>query len=184
MQRDFTLNVVLRAGGDNNIKPLRLRNALYVPNQETNFISCSALCADGYDINMKHVLCSVTRDREVFISTRGRHILYPGETCSNYSVGNAASVWVQSPSYTEDLLHARLGHANRVSVRQLLSSVAVQELGHRLSRLATPICSSCAHGEQARCARHFNPMKATKVGEVVQSDIWCQMSCGSLGGAW
>lgn len=157
------LNVVLRAGGDNKIKPLRLRNALYVPNLEMNLLSCSALRADVYNVNMEHVMFSVMRDGELFISTRVWRGLYPVETCSNSSVANAASVSVQSPSYNEDLWHARLGHASRDLVRQLLSSEAVQEPGHRLSRSTTSLCSTCGKGKQARCARHSNPIKAKKI---------------------
>ena len=175
---EAVLNVFVRIGRASRFKKLLLKDVLLVPDMDLNLVSCSALCRDGFEIHFGRVGASARKDGDLLICSRAQYGLYPVETCSNeFAVVSAA----RTKSYNGDLWHARLGHAHRNTIRNLIESHAVQEPSGRLPGTTNPVCGSCAREKQSRCVRHTKTVRASKVGELVHSDICGLMSCQSLG---
>ena len=167
----------MRISRASRFKKLLLKDALLVPDMERNLVSCSALCRDGFELHFGRGGASARKDEDLLICSWAQFGLYPVETCSNeFAVVSAA----RTKSYSEDLWHARLEHAHRNTIRNLIRPHAVQEPNGKWPGTTNPLCGSCARGKQSRCGRHTRTVRASKVGEVVNSYICGPLSYKSL----
>ena len=180
LQGDVHVKNVLRGRANEVIRRyVVLKDALYVPGLDVNLISCSRLCEEGYTIRFGRNGCLATaEDGEVAISACKSKGLYPVQTKVDRIAAYA------STAIDEKLWHARLGHANRRSVKKLLDSNAVQEFRTKsVKPLSRTHCPSCEKGKQSRVVRHANPVRAGAVGDVIHSDVCGPMSFPSFGKA-
>ena len=137
-----------------------LKRALLVPERNVNLISCSKLCADGYELRFGRYGCSARKDGIIKMISYRRRGIYPVDAVVKQPSHHLCQAALSFSSDDEELWHARLGHANRDSMRKLLRYGAVQHIKGKFSNRA-PTCPSCAKGKETRCVRHRNPARAT-----------------------
>lgn len=167
-QGDAALRTILCIGESSSVTPILMKYAFFIPDIKHISISCSALCLDRYTITFGRSRCSVRKYGELRMSVRMIQGLYPVET-AHVSVGTATAAC--RLRFDSQLWHARLGHANIDSIRNHLLSIVVQDPDGKSDNSGKSGCRSCAGGRQSRCVRHSNPVRASKVGEAVQSDV-------------
>ena len=179
---DIRIICICRNRGDTLYRCNILKRALLVPEMNINLISCSKLCADGYELRFGRYGCSARKDGIIKMISYKMQGIYPVDVVVKQPSHHRCQAALSFSGDDEELWHARVGHANRDSVRKLLRSGAVQHIEGKFTNRA-PTCPSCAKGKQSRCVRHRNPACATVVGDVVHSDVCGPMSCMSLGGS-
>lgn len=129
---ELWLRITLRYGQEKYHRDLMLQGVLYVPELKSNFLSCSALCDNGFRVNFGSRMCNAMRHGVMMMQgnlCNGVYVLdvsietsHPEGVPSNLSYENHGNDGVHGSTHvsmalasTNDyskLWHARLGHAN------------------------------------------------------------------------
>ena len=158
-----------------NGKDIILRNVLYVPDASANLLSVKAVAANGHSTTF-------TEDGIVIRENSSGKIVATGRPhCGLYAmdmvVVQPIRVNLSKPDLSLPPYHGCFAHQDKQHVKQLLKRLNV-----RISPEDDGLCDGCATGKMHRSP--FRPRKdrATKVGEVIHSDVCGPMEVPSIGG--
>lgn len=158
-----------------------LDNVLYVPGLHSNLISCSQLCDSGYVLRFGRTTGNGMIDGIMQFQGRLFEGVYRIIGNSVYHGINYSVFVTVSRVNKEDeddgldkssvrLWHARLGHANMVSIKKLFSSCAVTGLRPKPKSIKSP-CEGCQRGKQTRQTLRSNNSRAEQRCAVVHTDV-------------
>ena len=180
MKGTVDLNVFI--DGSTKSTWVRLTDALYVPDIDTNLLSATALDLKGVQIRMQGGRCYLWDGSEMFgmADLDGRFYKLRAKP----RVGVAKILSTRGTVGNDlDLWHKRLGHTNKETIKQMLSSDTVMCNGKNSGSVNKDICGPCQFGKQRRTTfkGHFDNDVA--IGEVIHSDLCGPLSTKSCGGA-
>lgn len=166
---------------------------MYVPELKAKLGSCSALCAEGYTINFSRdkyvalkngIMQQQGRLQEGIYVINGspRHNPDIGTGCSEEHPTDGIPQAFPALTEKESLRHDRLGHAHVESIRVIARRGAVSGLDRSQSS-ETDDCIEFIQGKQHKCSLRSSPIRYTRRGEVIKSDVCGPMSVRSLGSA-
>lgn len=158
-------------GVDNEIS---IGNVLHVPDLSSNLLSVSQLCQKGHTVVFKNDGCQIF-DRDMDIVATGRHV----NNMFLLNISNNRCFLTEAKS--ESLLwHRRLGHLNYQDLCKLRT--IADGIVFRSTQLVEP-CIDCLKGKQSRFRFPQQGSRATKLLELVHSDLCGPIEQSSLGGA-
>lgn len=157
-----------------------IRNVLFAPELKMNLISVSRLTADGMVVSFFDNQCRITKlDRIIASSFKEASDLYRLTS----RINNRVSAGVSSINSESKLWHARLGHLHADAMLKLINKRMADGLPSLTSSLDLGVCEGCALGKSHRVAMpHRATSRATKLLELVHSDICGPIQVNSLGG--
>lgn len=166
------VNVDVSLNGVNN--QVSIDNVLHVPDLSSNLLSISQLCQKGHTVVFKNDGCQIF-DRDMEVVATGRHV-------NNMFLLNVShNRCFLTEEKNESLLwHRRLGHLNHQDLCKLKTTAT--GIDFRSTKLVDP-CIDCLKGKQSRFPFQKNGTRATKLLELVHSDLCGPMEHFSLGGA-
>jgi transposase InsO family protein len=164
------------------MRKIRIQDALHVPKLHANLLSVSKLVAQGLKVEFNNQGCVLaTRSGEMIVTVPKLGNLYQLEfkTVNDSSTASVAQAALVQDSM--ELWHKRLGHLNVKSVKALEGMVGGMQVKKATCDLA---CEACIEGKQARKPfPNDGATRATKVLEIVHSDVCGPMKTTSMGGA-
>lgn len=85
-----------------------------------------------------------------------------------------------SPMKSAKLWHERLGHSSQKALEQLKSKDMLKNIGD----CNFEFCKSCLSGKQKKVSSSLNENKASRILQLVHSDVFGPTLVASLGGSW
>lgn len=163
-------------------KPLTIKNVLHVPKLQANLLSVSKMVANGCTVQFnKDGGVVKASNGQVLAKAPLEHNLYQ-ITFKEVLKAKVASVAQSHDSLS--MWHQRLGHLNMKSVRELQHMVSGMSLGHGKSNVSNVPCEACIEGKQQRQPFPVDSAtRATKLLQIVHSDVCGSMRTTSIGGA-
>lgn len=184
-------DVILTFLHNNHYKQLKINDVLYVAQSCANLLSVSRLTENGYDVLFPKCSdhCYIQQNNTtVAVGKRHTSRLYciTNEN-TNIASENGMSTQVMHPDKdTKEYLlwHRRLGHLNFDSMNQLQRNQLATGISSSLHPLHDrQLCVGCVLGKSHRVAMPKTATtRATRVLELIHSDICGPMECASLGG--
>lgn len=183
----LSLKTSVEYQGDVFYKTVVLKQVLFVPELQSNLLSCSTLCRDGYRINFRSDKCVGLLDGMIRFQGSGVNGVYRLHGRPVHTMRAAANV-AQSDNNGRNgdssmtLWHHRLGHVHIESIKRLYNNGAVTGISfkHMSKRMS---CGSCIKGKQTKRTLGVNKSRATVKGAVIHTDVCGPMSVRSFSGA-
>ena len=151
-----------------------VKDVQFVPGLSTNLLSISQIVKKGHSVQFNNKGCEVHDEKgNVLVTGSLRGDLFELDESSQHK--SFASKQISST----DLWHRRMGHLNIQSLMKLKEGCAtgISFQGERPND-----CKICPMGKQARLKFSKSGSRATKLLEVVHSDI-CSSETESIGGS-
>ena len=165
-------------------KRIRIHDALHVPMLKANLLSVSKLVSSGLKVVFNIEGCIVNAPSGEIIARAPREgNLYQMTFTKVYVAEKANAAQVSSNQGALELWHRRLGHLNVKGVSALQHMVSGMDLRKPLNSTLPLACKGCIEGKQHRVAFPSDGgRRATKVLEIVHSDVCGPMRTTSIGG--
>ena len=189
----LALQTFIGSPGDLYERNIILCDVLCVPGLRSNLISCSRLCQDDYLINIRKSKCNGVRESVIQFEGRMDRGVYkisavPVCTASLLHVSSAddhdhADFDSSATPHHLSLWHARFGHANIESVKELSRKNVVQGLRFEKESVGHGFCRGCIEGKQTRQTLRKNKNRSMEKCAVIHSDICGPMSIESFSGS-
>lgn len=172
---------------------VKIADALYVPGMVVNLVSVSKLVKNGLTVSFANNECVVSHNSGKILCrvTPSSGNLYRFSVQPIKPVTNTAYI-VDSNSKQEinvKLWHDRLGHLNLESMkllknRHLVTDFGISDINNELDLNKLTQCEACIKGKIHRTAMPNSAThRASKILELVHSDVCGPMNTTSLGGA-
>jgi transposase InsO family protein len=161
-----------------------LRDVLFAPDLKMNLISVSRLTRDGWIVSFFDSQCRIALqdNRLVASSIKDSSDLYR-VTSRIADHRDRMSASVSAVNSDPKLWHARLGHLNTNAMQRLVRKQMVDGLPALPTTNDIGVCEGCALGKSHRAAMpKHGTSRATRLLELVHSDICGPMQVDSLGG--
>src|SRR5579875_1494527 len=165
-------------------KRIRFKDVLYVPKLQSNLLSVSKIVEGGLNVSFVPLRCSMKSqngDTQAIASRDGK--LYRLRCKTVHRSGERAHIATSSKGGLL-LWHQRMGHLNVQSLKALPSLVSGLDRSILHGDALPNTCEGCMMGKQHR---HSFPKdgatRASKVLEIVHSDVCGPMRNASIGGA-
>ncbi|KAG7594688.1 Zinc finger CCHC-type [Arabidopsis thaliana x Arabidopsis arenosa] len=156
---------------DRNEEQRKMSDVYFIPDLKSNIISLDQATESGYDIRMKDDhLTMHDRDGKLLVrASRSRNRLY------KVRMGITDTTQLHLLTISEaNRWHARLGHVNLETIKNMMQKELVQGLPH--ISFEKEICESCLLGKQARQVfPKATLFRAAKILELVHDDL-----CGPI----
>lgn len=155
---------------------VRLIDALYVPTLCANLLSWPAASGRGASLKGQGTALSIEMDGRTLLTAEKRNGVFLVDGALEQSNASAyavkASVW-----------HKRLGHLSNGVLSKMVTDEMV--LGLHIDGALQPedACDACFEGKQARLPFEQSTSRATRVLELVHSDLSGKMQVRTIGGA-
>ena len=176
-------SIVVKTVARDNTKRIRFHDVLYVPKLQSNLLSVSKIVQGGLNVEFGALGCTVKDDHGHTLALAARVNNLYRMRCTKVSGSEDAKV-AASKEEGLKLWHRRMGHLNVKSLVQLPSLVSGLDLSHTNAAPSSLTCEGCLEGKQQR---HSFPQggatRATKVLELVHTDVCGPMKTMSMGGA-
>ncbi|KAJ4789254.1 polyprotein [Rhynchospora pubera] len=163
----------------NNHNTRMLHNVYYIPQLSQNLLSIGQMMDNGYTISFKGDNCRISdaeTDQTMAIVKKTMNNLFPLEIEKVKEKALAAKE--VSPS---ELWHLRYGHLNMNGLRLLNQKkmvIGLPDIGD------IGLCEGCVYGKQSKLPfPKDQAMRATKVLELVHTDLCSPMEVESMGGS-
>jgi transposase InsO family protein len=174
--------IVVEVEVKGQLRTIHIQDVLHVPKLHANLLSVSKLVSQDLKVQFNNKGCILGAPNGGTIVTASREgNLYQ----LKFKVVNGTSMacLAQGPlhQHSLELWHKRLGHLNEKSVKRLQSMVGGMQVEKGSCDLN---CEACIEGKQARQPFPSDgATRATKVLEIVHSDVCGPMKTPSMGGA-
>lgn len=169
--------------GNVNSKRMSLKDVLHVPSLRTNLVSVSSLCGDGADYSFHFGKGKFDYLRNGILQFEGTNRRGVYVMNAKIIVPRTAMALAAAIRPMERLWHIRLGHAHTDGIRELSRKGVVVGLDLEKPPKVVQNCDACIAGKQHKLSMKYNPHRASRIGEVIHSDVCGPMSVPSLGGS-
>ncbi|KAF2895139.1 hypothetical protein ILUMI_11032 [Ignelater luminosus] len=166
-QGDITIEVNI----DGNLVRTTLENVWYVPDATRNLFSVSKAASKGHIFRVNVKDCTFTFNGEVTLTGCLVSELY----ISDLKVVTAETVYLAQVSDSLQLWHERLGHQNKLHVKNVMSRYGI-------SLTVDEYCDGCVLGKAHGGPFCSRPDPPKHPGAVISADICGPMETTSLGG--
>ena len=155
---------------------IRLRNVLYAPNMGCTLISISQIDQAGYSVAFQNGKCVIRNPRDQVVTQIPRsNGLYRVEETPFYALS--------AETLTLDELHRRHGHVAHSTLKKMVSEGLIT--GVKLKNEPPTPCKPCllAKAKKKPLPNSRTGNRATKLGELVYSDVWGPATTRTVGHA-
>lgn len=154
-----------------------LHNVLHVPELSTNLLSIPSTTERGIDIHFIGQSVSFTRNGTLVMtgSRIGRDLYHLDISTVDTSQSNPLAHSAVANRQSLSIWHQRLSHTNYRTIIKMVSNGLVHGIELKDQSTPTIICPGCAFGKMHRLPFESGRRRATKVGEIIQSDV-----CGPM----
>lgn len=160
---------------DGTERKIQVRNVLYIPDLATNLLSVSQMTKNGCEVKFYNNDCKIYKNNKEILSAKSHNNMYiinTEQNCALMSISNE-----QKPF----LWHQRMGHLNFSDLQRMPENVTGLE---KLSPMKETItCTTCLEGKQTRQPFKSVGTRASKLLEIIHSDLCGPMETKSLGGS-
>src|SRR5450631_1333284 len=167
------------------VRSIRMHDVLHVPKMHSNLLSVSKLISKGLKVHFNSLGCVVRASNGEMLAVASLESnLYQLDTKVMHEAETSSLAHSEANSHPLDLWHKRLGHLNANSVKSLQTMVSGMDVQAVPNDVHSFACEGCVQGKQAR--RPFpteGGTRATKILELVHSDVCGPMKTPSIGGA-
>lgn len=162
---------------DGIINSIQVRNVLYVPELKTNLLSVSKIIKGGCRVTFNEYGCQIFNpSNELVAEANLINETYLLNTCKNKEMQGMLAK-TDDDAY---LWHQRMGHLNFTNLNKIPNCTE----GVKLSKGAeNTICVTCLEGKQTRKPFPTEGSRATRLLELIHSDVCGPMKNISIGGA-
>lgn len=168
----LTLDTCNEKGESNKIL---FQNVLFVPELVTNLLSVSQIVNNGGEVKFNHKGCIIlNKDKKIVATATLINNMYR----LNLTHGQAYISDVDKEDFY--LWHQRMGHLNFIDLNKIEENTDGVKLSKKPDKLT---CVTCLEGKQTRLPFKSSTTRATKLLEIVHSDICGPMETTSIGGA-
>lgn len=152
-------------------KEIDIKDVQYVPDMCVNLLSVSQMAKKNNEIIFNKLGCTIYNENREVIAT--------GSLVNNmYKLNTYENIDFACSAKNETVLwHRRLGHIG-LSNMKFLKNVQ----GVKLNSIENINCETCLEGKQARSPFKSEGKRATKLLEIIHSDVCGPMSVNSLSG--
>lgn len=161
-------DVKQRIATKGNINEIQLKNVQYIPDISTNLISVSQVVKKGFEVIFNANGCT--------IHDMHKNIVATGSLIDNiFKLDIDSKQFAYSAKNESDpmLWHRRFGHASMNKLKLLMNINVKDDIK----------CIACSKGKTARKPFKENGTRATKLLELIHSDVCGPISIESMGGA-
>ena len=166
-------------------RSIRMHDVLHVPDLHSNLLSVSKLISRGLKVHFNSLGCVVRASNGEMLAVASLESnLYQLDTKVMHEAETSSLAHSEANSHPLELWHKRLGHLNANSVKSLQTMVSGMDVQAVPNDVHSFACEGCVQGKQAR--RPFpteGGTRATKILELVHSDVCGPMKTPSIGGA-
>src|SRR5579871_60122 len=157
---------------------ITITNVLHTPEIDSNLLSTTVIMDKGFDIVMKDGQVKIFKDNKIIATTiRDGNIFRLNLNKTSMNSANLSS----NDDNSLQLWHYRLGHLGVKNIRLLSDGMAIGILIKDDSNIG--ICDHCLYGGQHRIPLNYQASRATKVLELIHTDICGPMKTTSIGNA-
>ena len=153
-------------------KPVPLNDVLVIPSLDTNFLSCSEMDDQRYEITFKGGKWFLTppgEEHHFFSGVQNGGVYEPnGDFAPQEEIIAAKAPRRDS---AEAIWRLRLGHIGRSKISRMVKGTGVQWLTTDNTLRNVSTCSWCIDEKQTRSSLKERKVKADHAGEVVHSDV-------------
>jgi len=178
-------SIVVESNVEGHARRIVVQDVLHVPKLHANLLSVSKLVSRGLKVHFDTLGCAVrTREGEMLAANRMEGNLYQLDLklVGGADVSCLAHTSANGPLM--ELWHRRLGHLNAKGIKVLQGMVSGIDLGKLPCKVEPFACEGCVEGKLARQPFPTDGAnRATKVLELVHSDVCGPMRTTSFGGA-
>ena len=153
---------------------IRLRDVLYAPNMGCTLISISQIDQAGYSVAFQ--------DRKCIIRNPKNHVVAQIQrTKGLYRVERDPTYTLTAETLTLNKLHRRHGHVAHSTLKRMVSEGLIN--GIKLKDAPTTPCKPCllAKAKRKPIPSSQSGTRATKLGELVYSDVWGPATTRTVG---
>ena len=163
---------------------ITIHDVLHVPKLHANLLSVSKLASKGLKVHFNVMGCVVrAQSGEMLAMGSMEANLYQLELKKVNGAKVSTLAHTSANGEALELWHKRLGHLNAKGVKALQNMVSGMDLGKVPSNVVPFACEGCVKGKQARQPFPSDGgTRATKVLELVHSDVCGPMRTTSMGG--
>lgn len=148
-----------------NSRPLSLNNVLVTPQIVKNLISIRRFTIDNWcsmEFDPFGFSVKDLKSQKILLRSESSGDLFPVPSLLNKS--QVPSVFITE---TPSLWHRKLGHANDVAVRSLISSCSL-----KCNKQGLPFCNACQLGKHLKLPFFKSINRTSKPFALIHSDIW------------
>lgn len=172
--------------GDNG-SSVQLNNVLYVPHISANLISVTALTQEGNNVIFKEDgTVEVNRDGELILHGQAmNNLFYVSGAARRMNFDNTSFVAESELNVSNYILwHHRLGHPGRNALQQISHLVdGLDNVDLTQQTGIIPVCNGCEYAKAHRQPFGNKTDRATKILELVHSDLCGPQRIPSINGA-
>ena len=155
-----------------------MRGVLFVPGLGINLYSIGTATAGGVEVNFTHNIVTFSRDSIIIMEGKryGKDALYHLNISAEKNHPRTELALKGARVEPLSLWHQRFGHLNYKSLLKMASEGSVKGLALFNDQLQSSAhCRGCLQGKMCRSSFSSTRIKATRVGELIHSDV-----CGPM----
>ena len=159
-----------------------LSNVLYVPNLDTNLLSCSKLDENGHEIRFKSGECTLRPAHEDGFFKIGYRRSGVYQLTGIFQAQEECKTASSTEKITERVWHNRLEHIAESTIRDAVRKGPARGIELHGNGNLKEKCGHCLHGKQTRLFLKERSSKATHPGEIIHSDVCGPMPIQTIAG--
>jgi hypothetical protein len=181
-------HITVTAQVNNQSSTRVIKDVLYVPGLGTNLFSIAAATNSGLEARFSNDMVSIHRDDELVLTgKRSGSTLYlldlKPHTASITPTRRIDSAYRAGLRASLLVWHQRLGHMNHQTILKMVSEELVSGLHLTNEKIPKTLCAACELGKFHRQPLKIGRTRATRIGELVHSDVEGPMPSPSIGQA-
>ncbi|KAJ8715602.1 hypothetical protein PYW07_010084 [Mythimna separata] len=159
---------------DGILRTIQVKNVLLVPTLTVNLLSVSQMVNNGCEVKFERDGCQIYQNNKLILTALHRNNMY---LLNNVSEAPALLSTVDERDV--NLWHQRMGHLNFTDLQKITESAK----GVELLKKGNQICTTCLEGKMSRQPFKNTGTRASKLLQLIHSDLCGPMETSSIGGA-